>query len=219
MFTRHSSRHASLRTLTPSPKLRLDVNGTLVMAIVLALAAPAHVSVPSEASKTNAEIYRAFDANGHSLIHTRPGRGYCWFGSFAIHRRDAWRCATKHVIYDPCFSSPHVQGVILCPDRPPKRTGVRLKLTQPLPVKHANRLPPSLRRHPWALELYDGARCIFETGATERIDGRNANYDCGRGRHVLWGFPSRHVQPWTILSAARNAKTLTHRVTILRAWM
>jgi hypothetical protein len=201
---------------------RLATNGALSIAIALALAAPHHHSLLSgklQQKTTRADIYRAFDAHGHVLLDTRAGRGYCWFGAFAIHRRDAWRCTAKHVIFDPCFSSPHVHGAVLCPDRPPKHTGLRLKLTESLPLKHGNRRPPSLRRHPWALQLYDGRRCIFETGATERIGGRNANYDCGPGRDLLWGFPSRDVQPWSVLSAPRNAKSLTHRVAIQRAWM
>jgi hypothetical protein len=184
-----------------------------VMAQVFAAA-----SVTAQAP-TKAEIFRAFDARGHSLLRTRVRSGLCKQGSVAIKRRDAWRCGAGRRVRDPCFSSPRRPGLVLCPDAAWKHTGLRLKLTSPLPRKGGNRLHPSLGAQPWALELFDGRRCLIQTGATRVTGDLRANYACGTTEDWLWGSPDRATEPWMIFSAPYAATTLTIRVPIRRAWM
>jgi hypothetical protein len=168
---------------------------------------------------TKARIFRAFSKRGRSLLHTKTRRGRCFTGSFAINRRDAWRCTVGHNLHDPCFSSARAHGIVLCPRAAWERKGVRLKLTAALPRKYGNRRKPSRHVLPWGLELYDGRRCGIVTGATGGIGGQRANYACNRGDDWLWGRPNQHTQPWTIFTAPRDATSLTNRVPIRRAWM
>src|SRR4051812_41136067 len=36
---------------------------------------------------------------------SKSGNGYCWEGSIADTRSDAWRCFLGNLILDPCFSN------------------------------------------------------------------------------------------------------------------
>lgn len=123
-------------------------------------------------------------------------------------------------IEDPCFSTNASASSVVCPDAPWKDTGIKIRLTKPLPHNYADHTAPSVRSRPWALELYDGRQCLFASGASTVIEGRRLNYFCGASsRTGLWGFPDRHSEPWTILTAPFTAKRLTQRVTMRRAWM
>ena len=92
-------------------------------------------------------------------------------------------------------------GAVVCPSIG-MINGVELNLTKPLPRRGANSARPSLRLQPWNIELTSGRRCGFATGGTAVIDGQRLNYGCnGRDNEVLWGYPNRRSQPWTILFA------------------
>src|SRR5436190_1573183 len=166
--------------------------------------------------KTKARIVRPFSATGRSRLRTKTRRGLCFTGSLATVRRDAWRCFVGNGIVDPCFSSSHVSGVVLCPRAAWKHTGIRLELRQPLPRAHGRR--PSIKLQPWGLQLVDGRHCGMVTGGTEAIGGKRANFAC-TGNDWLWGFPNRSTQPWTIFNAAAGATVLSARAPIRRAWM
>jgi hypothetical protein len=125
----------------------------------------------------------------------------------------------RHFIYDLCFSSPKVSTTVLCATEPWRNAGVKLHLTQPLPRSMANRAAASLHNPPWALELYGGRHCIFDTGASGVVQGLRANYFCGAGSAELFGFPARHTQPWTIPSGRVLLKQLSRSERIRRAWM
>jgi hypothetical protein len=177
-------------------------------------------STPAPKQTTTASIYRAFRANGSSAIRTRTRSGYCWSGSATVNRRDAWRCMTANQIEDPCFSATITAKTVICPVAPWDQTGIKIRLTRPLPRKYADHAPPSLRTQPWALELYDGKRATFEEGASNVAEGHRLNYFFGpSSKEGLWGYPSRSAQPWTILAAPFGAHTLSVRVAIRRAWM
>jgi hypothetical protein len=183
----------------------------------LLVRAPTAASVTVQSS-TQTRIFRAFDPSGHSLLRTKTRHGSCSRGSVAINRRDAWRCAA-HQIKDPCFSFGRRGGFVLCPDAPWKHTGLRLTLAASLPRKDGNRGRPSRRAHPWGLELFDGRRCLIQTGATRAIGNQRANYACGNSEAWLWGNPDRNMQPWTVFSAPYDATALIGRAPIRRAWM
>jgi hypothetical protein len=171
-------------------------------------------------SRTHASVYRPFRANGTSTLRTRTLRGYCWSGSEAADRRDAWRCTAANEILDPCFSAHPGARSVLCPSGPWSSTGVRLKLTRPLPRRLADRARPSLKAQPWAIELTDGRRALFSSGASSELGGQRLNYFFGASSEEgLWGYPDRATQPWTILLAPFDAHELTLRVALRRAWM
>jgi hypothetical protein len=127
---------------------------------------------------------------------------------------------TSNQIEDPCFSATITAKTVICPVAPWDQTGIKIRLTRPLPRKYADHAPPSLRTQPWALELYDGKRATFEEGASNVAEGHRLNYFFGpSSKEGLWGYPSRSAEPWTILAAPFGAHTLSVRVAIRRAWM
>jgi hypothetical protein len=194
----------------------------LLLVAVAAIPVPvgaAGADVRPAASRTTAHVYRAFTRRGHSVFRARVRSGRCFTASLTAERRDAWRCSTKSLIYDPCFSSSQAPGIVLCPDAPWAGTGVQITLTGGLPRRFGAGGAPSTRLPPWALELFDGRRCLLASGATNVIEGQRLNYFCGRRRDALWGFPDRSSQPWTILSASPSASALTQRSSVHNAWM
>lgn len=187
---------------------------TLTIAAVLAMAASG-----SAHTKTRPIVFKPFNLDGSAAVHVHDGSGYCWTGSLATPRRDAWRCFEGNTILDPCFSSVDIAGAVVCPNIG-MINGVELNLTKPLPHHEANRARPSLRLQPWNIELTSSRYCRFATGGTEVVARQRLNYGCnGRGGAALWGYPSRHSQPWTILFAPYIATSLGRRASIRRAWM
>lgn len=131
-----------------------------------------------------------------------------------------WRCRTGNYLHDPCFSSAYASGIVLCPDAPWLKTGVKIRLTTTLPYAHGNRSAPSLRAEPWAIELYGGRHCLFSSGASNVVQGKRLNYFCGASsQEGLWGFPYRGSEPWTILIAPLPASVLSELAAVRRAWM
>jgi hypothetical protein len=174
----------------------------------------------SPQTATSVTVYQAFGAHGSIELHTRTRAGDCPSGSEMTPRRDAWRCFSGNLIYDPCFSSAYDLGSVVCPGAPWLNTAVKIRLSKPLAHKFANHAIPSPDLQPWALELYDGRRCVFASGASNLVEGQRLNYFCGaNSQEGLWGLPSRASQPWTILTASSQAASLSARASILHAWM
>lgn len=206
---------------TPRPKdcknrvVRSHTRGLIVVALFVVIgASPAAARI-----RTQATIFRAFNSAGAPTIRVQPRSGYCFTGSAAANRSDAWRCFVGNVIYDPCFSSTRAPGVVICPNRQ-VNGGIRIRLTRPLPRRFANRRSPSLANRPWNIQLANGRRCVYSSGATNVIQGVRLNYFCPPGTgYGLWGIPNRRAQPWTIRSAPFTATRLGQRRIIRRAWM
>ena len=174
----------------------------------------------ADAETTSTTVYQAFTPHGSLKLRTRSKAGYCWTGSGTTPRRDAWRCFVGNYIYDPCFSSARDRGMVVCPDDPWLETGVKIRLTKPLPYPSGNHSAPSRGLQPWAFELYDGRRCRFSSGASDVIEGKRLNYFCGASSEEgLWGFPYRGSEPWTILTAPFQATELSERAEVRHAWM
>jgi hypothetical protein len=166
---------------------------------------------------TRTYVYRAFNANGNPSIHvTNSVRGYCWSGSEAIDRADAWRCRSGNYLYDPCFSSANRAGIVLCPAAAWLRSGTEIQLTKRLPHKYGHKHKPSVSGLPWGIETTSGTKCLFLTGATSVFQHRRANYGCRSGE-ILYGSPDRHGQPWTIHAGRTHPRKL-HTVAIEVAW-
>jgi hypothetical protein len=187
----------------------------VLCALCAALASGAYAS----RATTIATLYRPLSSTAVVVISGPTRSGSCWEGAITTPRRDAWRCISGNYIYDPCFSSLRTPRIALCVTEPWRDRGVRLQLTRSLPSSLANRGPLSIRSRPWALELQDGTRCIFDSGASRVLQRLRANYFCRRGGAELFGLPDRRSEPWTIASAGARATHLGPRLAIVRAWM
>ena len=198
---------------------RVDIRFALLAALfavcALALASPAFAG----SQRTTVMVFRPFAANGQSLIGGSTASGTCLSSSLVTPRRDAWNCMAGSEVYDPCFSSPKASGVVLCVTAPWSRSGVKVRLQRPLPKPSSTSGAPSTKDQPWALQLDNGQTCLLTSGAAVVVSGERLDYACtGVTSGGLWGFPSRHTQPWTIFSAPATAKHLTQRVKIRLAW-
>jgi hypothetical protein len=187
----------------------------VVAAVALGGAAGAGAAI-----RTRATIFRPLTSSGKPAAHiSRTVRGYCWTGSSASDRSDAWRCMAGNEIIDPCFSSANAPGMVLCSANGPwSRSLIEIKLTKKLPGKYANTGKPSTAGLPWALLTTSGWKCELDTGATTVVHGVRLNYFCTGTQEGLWGSPSRESQPWRIYAAPSSAKTLRRRVGISIAW-
>jgi len=186
---------------------------------VIALAGSLAPGTVADASTSDAvTVFRAFTATGKPILPTKSVSGYCWTGSLAAPRNDAWRCFVGNGIYDPCFSSTAAPGVVLCPNYE-LTSDIQIRLTRPLPLKQADHGTASVHGHPWLIELETftvpnggSPRCEISTGATNVIDGTRLNYFCtGGGAFAtmgLWGFPKRQQGTWVIVMAPFEAKTI-----------
>ncbi len=69
---------------------------------------------------------------------------------------------------------------------------------------------------PWAVELANGERCTFQTGATAVLAGERVNYECSGGGFIL-GEVDRDLEVWTVSYVANDAAVSTlEEVTV--AW-
>lgn len=169
---------------------------------------------------TIVSVYRPFRVGGRTTLRTRTRRGYCFSGSSAADRRDAWRCTSGKLIADPCFSANASAHSVICPAGPWSHSALALSLTRPLPHRFADHPRPSLKAQPWAIELFDGRRALFSSGAGTVLEGERLNYFFGAAsKEGLWGYPDRAAQPWTIHRAPFDAHALSEHVAIRRAWM
>jgi hypothetical protein len=95
---------------------------------------------------------------------------------------------------------------------------VEVKLTARLKGANKGKPSTSTSTEPWALETTNGTQCELATGASTILDHLRANYYCEPSKIVLWGYPSRKSEPWTIYSALPTAKKLTSKAKIKVAW-
>lgn len=190
----------------------------LGLALVFSVALSAGASGASSKGHTAESVYEAFSYHGVVEPTVTSVSGSCFTSSDVTRRDDAWRCTVGNTLYDPCFSSAFHFGVVVCPI-PWQDSGTEIHLTKPLPAPGSH-TPPSLSLQPWAVETTAGAFCVLSSGASNSVHGKRLNYFCGKNaKQGLWGFPSRKTQPWTILIAPFNARKLSHRVGLVRAWM
>ncbi|HZQ64300.1 MAG TPA: hypothetical protein VFA66_03635 [Gaiellaceae bacterium] len=184
------------------------------------LAATLATGAGAAGPKTRVTVYRAFEQGrlAPGLTIARTARGYCWEGSIADQRSDAWRCFIGNVIVDPCFSDRQARGWVACPAEgsPFDRRLIRLRLTKALPKELGNHGTPGTG-DPWAVKLADGRECTFLTGATSAYHGRRISYGCTR-TVFLAGSPNRRRPAWTIvLGRGQNAPSRTVSIAVA-AW-
>jgi hypothetical protein len=175
-------------------------------------------------------VFRAFTPAGKPALPVKSAHGYCWTGSIAAQRSDAWRCFIGNDIADPCFSSQHAAGVVLCPT-PQLTLATEIQLTRALPRSMADHGQPTVRSRPWLIELGEsslagtaGARCELVTGATSAIGGVPEAYFCtghALASMGLWGAPAQGPGGWSIRIAPDSSTSLLHatRVHITHMWV
>ena len=189
-----------------------------VLLVAISLAAPSLAQPAVE--QTAVRVLAPFN-----LGALRPGvqvagrvSGTCFAASIADQGRpDAWRCESRNRIMDPCFQGTQGSRVILaCLNDP---WNLRLTVLTPdkeLPRAQANKadLHGAL---PWALELSNGTRCVFLTGATTAVAGMRANYGCVGGRMSIVGDIDRTLPLWRVL-ADDSVGVVLRLVGVRTAW-
>ena len=166
-------------------------------AVSLCLLSPLAVRADT-VKTTKVVVFRPYAADGTlapSLHVSRRGTGDCWTSSLTTSRPDAWRCAVKNDLYDPCFSRSATAKQVVCPLDVAKRTVLVITLTKPLeaPAGENKRVNDMIRpgTAPWYVRLQGGASCRFEAGATFTYKTDRANYECSDGTWVV-GIPQVH---------------------------
>jgi hypothetical protein len=189
----------------------------LALVIVLALTAAAATSA---APTTQRRVYTPFAADGslRAGLHAVDYDGECFTSSLLVGRVGVFRCFTGNLLRDPCFRDPSVAAdrsfpVVVCATDPWRHTVVRIHLAKELPTDP----PAPAGGSPWGLELVNGARCVFVTGATSVVDGHRLNYVCGRDR-FLWGSPRTSSPTWRIRQSRAADGRRMRLVAIGRAW-
>jgi hypothetical protein len=171
------------------------------------------------AAATEVRIFTPVSPSGAPTIKiTKTADGRCWEGSLVAPRREAWRCFLGNYIEDPCFTAGYED--VVCPTGGPwTGEGVEIRLSEPVSsVPNANESQQPESINPWALELTDGKRCIFASGASGVVDSLRQNYLClPLGTLSLYGSPKRETGPWTIYSGMVIASQLT-TTTIRIVW-
>jgi len=204
------------------------VVAVVALTVLLAVAASA-VASPA----TKATVFHAFTAAGAPSLPTKTASGYCWTGSLAAERGDAWRCFVGNEIHDPCFSSSAAHGIVLCPNEQ-LTSDTEIHLTRPLPTAQADNGTPSIHDRPWLIEVgpkcstspspTNCIRCEFAPGAQPSANGKRLNYECSGALAGFgaFGLPNRNVEPWTISvgkDIGKGSVAFTPAVAIVQAWM
>ena len=171
------------------------------------------------APRTEQSVYTPFAIDGalRAGLKVLSKEGECFTTSLVISRPGVFRCITGNLLRDPCFRDPTVDEdeyfpVVLCASGPWRRTLIRIPLSEELPEDAAAR-----HGQPWALELSDGSRCLFLTGATTVVRGYRLNYSCSRTR-FLFGSPRRTDPTWRIRLSSTPEGDRMRLVRIRRAW-
>jgi hypothetical protein len=185
---------------------------TVLAVTAITAAAPAVAA----AASTRVDVYNPFTASGAPAVHvSQVKHGHCFAGSIPAPRRGAWRCITRHSeLLDPCFSSAHAHGFVLCAIDGRWSSVIRLELTRPLNPSDGNTGPPTpSSSFPWALKTTSGLKCMYDYNMPPIVHNRTENYLCNGGAG-LWGRIFRAPEPWTIHTAPTGAS----RASIAVAW-
>jgi hypothetical protein len=191
-----------------------------VLVALALLGAIAGAGAGAAASRTQRVVYTPFAPDGslRAGLHAVDRDGTCFTSSGVVGRRAVYRCITGNLLRDPCYAgsatgAQNAAPVVVCAAAPWSRTLVRITLATPLPDDP----PVPVAGRPWGLELADGSRCVFATGASELVGGYRLNYFCSNGR-VLIGLPRTSGATWRIREARSATPKQLHFAAIRRAW-
>lgn len=195
----------------------------LSMAVLLLLPAPALATSGKTAHhRTTIRWFRPFlssgaIAPGYHVVGRRRAHSsaglQCFGPSYATFSRDAFRCYSGDLTYDPCFRDP-AGALVACPVAMfPKRV-VLLSVTKPLVRGPAW----SGDHHAWLLVLPSHVACRWSSGASMVWHGLRLNFSCSN--HLgLYGHAQSQHQPWTIRTCPEG-QFCQHmkRVRVAAAW-
>jgi hypothetical protein len=143
--------------------------------------------------------------------------GSCWTSSIAApFRVDAWRCAVRNGIEDPCFEIPGSTSTLLCgidPENPASSSTFVLSLTEPLPAPDIPQtLPPP--NWAWLVKLQDGTLCSPFTGTLPFAQGGLvASYGCAKryqgDERDIFGDLNNASSVWTAEVGTLSVSTST----------
>ena len=202
--------------MTALPRLALALS---VLGLVGSSSLTAGAVRATSRGGTSGHLYSPFSGGAPARWTriARTARGYCWTGSSADPREDAFRCFVGNEISDPCFSDGSKRTkVVLCPLVTPASKVLRIDLTRKLPAGNPPTADPT-RSDPWAVRTTGGRWCTILTGATGRIAGLRISYGCTGGR-ILLGSPRRKTSTWTIFSAPGVRSSGFRAVGLQSAW-
>jgi len=186
----------------------------VVRGLALAVAVALIVAASADAARTRVIHYTPYRADGavRSGLRIVPDSGSCWTTSEIIGH--AYRCFTGNFIRDPCFENEFESNNVLCVGSPWNHAAVRIHLTKSLP--NVDFYVSSI---PWAIQLFNGHRCVFLQGAAGVAHGYRTNYACGRSTNspVLYGSP-RRGRIWRIREARGYQGAGMHLVSIKTVW-
>jgi hypothetical protein len=189
------------------------------IATSLALLLAGSATAATAAGRTRIIVYTPFAVSGDlasGITIARSASGYCWTGSEAARRPDAWRCMVGNYIFDPCYSGARA-GIVACPVDALGRRVLTVPLSKPLPRAQANPPLNTARSLPARVRLTTGKTCSFAEGATATLGGLRLNYACSNGGWLVGG-PSRKTAVWTILYLSSSKASHAAPVGIATAW-
>lgn len=166
-----------------------------VMAIVVAV-----LSGFSFASETDVRLYRPFsESEGQATVQVAQKlKGWCWQQSKVDKRLDAFRCAIKDKVFDPCFVKIYGdKKQAVCPTSPWNGQAVLIELDNSLQMSQEDELDMS-RHYPWGIELTDGSHCQAIIDEQPLFDNMPVRYQCN-GNGVLLGHLQRCKGMWQML--------------------
>jgi hypothetical protein len=147
------------------------------------------------AQATQIIIYQAFtqaNALNQNLVVAQRYKGSCSSRSVAVPgRNDAWQCQTCSMTLDPCFQD---DAYVACTVSPWSDKVSILLLNTPLYKSPKTKI--NLKTQPWGIELKNGARCTFLTGASTMITNLRINYTCNPYIYSIIGKIDRSSPIW-----------------------
>lgn len=186
----------------------------------LLVATPGALHAQRPPAATVVRVYAAFAPGSirPGVLVTSRVSGQCFAASLADQaREDAWRCMSGNRIMDPCFQGfEGANPVLACPASPWSARVTLLRSNKEPSRVQANK-PGIGSGLPWALELDDGTRCTFLTGATSAVAGMRVNYGCVGGQRSIVGDVDRTSPQWRVfVDTGRGATVESQGVRV--AW-
>jgi hypothetical protein len=173
-------------------------------------------SRPSVTTATKSQIYSPIGLAGKIAQDVRIGSdasGECFNPSLVNFRVNVWRCITsRSKIEDPCW--PLSRFEVLCAPRGPSTPLDRVRLSHPLPLRFPD--SPTFPKRPWALELADGAQCIWNSGASVAVTGEHVAYTCDNGDQVINELD--RSDPLWRATVFKEGGSASHSVGVTNAW-
>lgn len=162
-------------------------------------------------------VYQAYtqsNALNPNLAVAQRYQGNCWRRSLANPARaDAWRCQASDMTLDPCFED---TDSLACVATPWSTKTALLELEKPI-LKKNHRQVDVKTSQPWGLELANGQRCIFMTGASSVVHNMRVNYSCDSHSAGILGSVDRQSSVWSVSLYDYRTQKIS-KIPVTTAW-